>query len=330
LAGDTSSTAPSIPGASVVIPTRNRRAALERAIRSVVAQTFADWELIVVDDASMDDTWEFLEGLDDPRIHIVRLEQHRERSAARNRGLRAVSSPAALFLDDDDQLVPSALELLTAALAHHPTAGASVGAVIHEIDGARTRPPFPKRPHLLDVRLELLAGWVALGGQSLIRTALLDEAGGWPEELSVAEDQELWLRLCTKGPTAIVPEAVLVHHPHGLAGDAPENRDVERSVVARHLGDMPGADGRARRAAAAREHLRDSYVAFQSGAYRTAVRGTLRGIGTAPFLLISPLVGPGLLRAVLGGVLAAVLPRTLAERMLAVARRRRAPSSARG
>jgi hypothetical protein len=296
----------------------------------VVAQTFADWELIVVDDASTDDTWEFLERLDDPRIRVVRLEQHRERSAARNRGLRVASSPAALFLDDDDQLLPSALECLTGALARHPTACASVGAVIHEIDGARARPPFPKRPHLLDLRLELLAGWVALGGQSLIRTPFLDEVGGWPEELSVAEDQELWLRLCSKGPTAIVPEAVLLHRPHGLAGDAPENRDVERSVVARHLLDMPGANGRARRAAAAREHLRDSYVAFQSGAYRRAVGGTLRGIGTAPFLLTSPLVGPGLLRGVVGGVLAAVLPRALADRMLAVVRRRRALSSARG
>ena len=313
-----------MPAASVVIPTRNRRHELDRAIQSLRSQTLPDWELVVVDDASTDDTWQFLSCLDDPRIRVEQLNQRSERSVARNHGLRLVTSPAVLFLDDDDELQPAALELLTRALERNPTVCASVGAVIDDVDGLRKRPPFPKRPRLLDVRLELLAGWVALGGQSLMRTELLRAAGGWREELVVAEDQELWLRLCGRGPVAIIPESVLTHRPHGLAGDAPGHRDVERGLLVEYLDRRPDPNGRAARAVAAREHLRDAYVALESGAYRSALYPTLRGVGTAPFLLASPLVGPGIAKGLLYAVVAAALPPAATGRLRDAVRRRRA------
>jgi hypothetical protein len=313
-----------MPAAAVVIPTRNRRATLERAIGSVTAQTVSDWELVVVDDASTDETVQFLDGLQDPRIRVERLEQHGERSVARNRGLERVSAPAVLFLDDDDELLPSSLEGLSQALARHPSACVAVGAAIHDVDGVRRRQSFPKRPHVLDVRLELLAGWVGLGGQSLMRTDHVRDLGGWQGGLSVAEDQELWLRLCDRGPVAIVPDAVLVHRPHGLEGDAPDFRDVERGVVAAHLNATPAGDGRAGRAAQAREHLRDADISFQQGSYRFALGATIRGIASAPFLLGSPLVGPTIAKGLLNAVVAGALPHSAADRLRAARRRCRA------
>jgi len=315
------------PLASVVIATRNRRHELARAIRSVQAQSIADWELVVVDDASTDETSTFLSGLDDPRIRALRLTEHAERSAARNRGLELAAAPAVLFLDDDDELTPPSLELLARALARHPAACASVGAVIHDLHGRRRRPWFPKRARLLNVRLELLAGWVALGGQSLMRTALLRELGGWREELSVAEDQELWLRLCQRGPVAIVPEAVLVHRPHGLAGDLPGGRDVERRVVSSSLAESSAPGRRARLAAAAREHLRDADISFQTDAHRAALRATVSGVLTAPFLLASPLVGPGVARGLAKAAVAAALPPGVVRRLRAERDGRRRPAA---
>jgi glycosyltransferase involved in cell wall biosynthesis len=321
---------PSVPAAAVVIPTRNRRRALERAITSVCSQTLNDWELVVVDDASVDDTWRFLSRLEDPRIRVDRLVQHAERSQARNRGLELVSSPAVLFLDDDDELLPEALELLTQAAARHQTACASVGACLHEIEGVRRRPGFPKRSLVLDVRLELLAGWVALGGQSLIRRSVLNEVGRWRCGLSVAEDQELWLRLVSRGPVAIVPAPVLVHHPHGLAADAVDARDVERDVVSAYVRRVATDDSRTQRAATAREHLRDAYVNFELGRYRTALLATARGIIVAPFLLASPLVGPGIALGFVNALVAAVLPRRATNQLRgAVGRMRAAQYSAR-
>lgn len=311
--------------AAVVIPTRNRRLELERAIESVHAQTLADWELVVVDDASSDGTQEYLSSLRDPRVRVVRLDEHLERSAARNRGLELVSSQHVLFLDDDDELFPGALELLTRSAAGHPEVCAAVGAVIHDTDGMRSRPSFPKRSIVTDVCLELVAGWVALGGQSLFQASLLNELGGWQVGLSVAEDQELWLRICARGPVAIVPQAVLLHRPHGVAGDAPGGRDVERDVVRRYLTEV-GANRRLGRAADAREHLRDGDIAFKLGAYRRALLATIRGIVAAPFLLTSPLVGPGIGRGLLNALVAAALPRPAAERLRTALRRRRARS----
>jgi glycosyltransferase involved in cell wall biosynthesis len=292
----------------------------------VRSQTLSDWELVVVDDASTDDTAAFLERLDDPRIRVRHLCQHAERSVARNRGLELVASPAVLFLDDDDELLPSSLELLTRALARHPAACAAVGAVIHEVDGMRRRPSFPRRSLVMGVRLELLAGWVALGGQSLMRTGLVREVGGWREGLSVAEDQELWLRLCDRGPVAIVADSVLIHRPHGLEGDAPGFRDVERGVVSDYLNATPANDGRARRAAKAREYLRDADIGFQRGSYRSALGATIRGIATAPFLLVSRLVGPAIARGLGNALVAAALPTPAVERLRAARKRRRARS----
>lgn len=311
---------------SVVIPTRNRRHELERAIQSVYDQVLTDWELVVVDDASSDGTQRYLSSLCEPRLRVVRLDEHAERSAARNRGLAVVSSPGVLFLDDDDELLPHALELLSRELVGRSEACAAVGAVIHDTEGMQRRISFPNHPIVTDVRLELLAGWVALGGQSLFRTSLLNEVGGWQVGLSVAEDQELWLRTCSRGPVAIVPDAVLLHRPHGLAGDAPGGRQVEREVVRRYLADETEGDRRLRRAAAAREHLRDGDIAFKRGAYRTALLATIRGIVAAPFLLTSPLIGREISRGLLNALVAALLPRPAVERLRAAVRRRRTRS----
>jgi glycosyltransferase involved in cell wall biosynthesis len=315
-----------VPAASVVIPTRNRRQRLEHAVRSVQRQTLNAWELVVVDDASSDDTRSFLAALRDPRVRPEFLDRHSERSSARNSGLALATSPAVLFLDDDDELLPGALGALTDALARHPEACAAVGRVIHEAEGTRSLPPFPKRATLLDVRLELLAGWVALGGQTLFRRSLLNGVGGWREGLSVAEDQELWLRVSQYGPVAIVPDHVLVHRPHGLAGDAPGGRDVERDVVQRYLDTPAGRARRARRAAAARERLRDADISFQLGDYPSALRATLQGVIRAPFLLASPLVGRGIARGLANALIATALPRTITDRLRVVVRRRRARS----
>jgi hypothetical protein len=315
-----------VPAAAVVIPTRDRRSELERAIRSVQSQTLNDWELVIVDDASTDGTAEFLASLNDPRVRVERLSAAAERSVSRNHGLELVTSPMVLFLDDDDELFPPALEALTEALGRHPAACASVGAAIYEIDGMRRRPSFPKRSQVLDVRLELLAGWVALGGQSLMRTEVVNEVGGWEEHLPVipAEDQDLWLRLASRGPVAIIPDAVLHHWPHGLGAEASRGREPERLLISRYMQTVPPTDERALRAARAREHLRDGDIDFQLGSYRRALGATIRGIATAPFLLRSRLVGPGIAHGLVNTLLATALPRSVVESIRAARRRRRA------
>src|SRR6478752_4540138 len=113
---------------SIVIPTRNRRRLLSETIASVQAQSIDDWEVIVVDDASTDDTQDFLRELGDPRISRIRWNTKGGQSAASNAGLAKARGKYVMFLDDDDLLRDDTLARLTGALDAQPHAVSAAGA----------------------------------------------------------------------------------------------------------------------------------------------------------------------------------------------------------
>ena len=100
------------PQVSVVIPVHNRPVAVRCAIDSVRAQTCQDFEIIVVDDGSTDDTIAAVEAIGDPRITLVKHQRNLGASPARNSGIRAGSAPYVAFLDSDDEWLPTRLEKL--------------------------------------------------------------------------------------------------------------------------------------------------------------------------------------------------------------------------
>jgi glycosyltransferase involved in cell wall biosynthesis len=107
-----------MPMVSVIMPTFNRADTIQRSIRSVQAQTFTDWELIVVDDGSTDNTVALIEGCD-PRLKILRQE-NQGAVGARNAGLRASAGSYIAFLDSDDEWLPHHLELCVSFLSAFP------------------------------------------------------------------------------------------------------------------------------------------------------------------------------------------------------------------
>jgi glycosyltransferase involved in cell wall biosynthesis len=98
------------PSISVVLPVHNRADVLPRAIQSVLDQLLKNFELIVVDDGSTDDSVAVAKSFDDKRITIVELGQNRGGNAARNAGVRAAKAPLIAFLDSDDTYLPEKLE----------------------------------------------------------------------------------------------------------------------------------------------------------------------------------------------------------------------------
>ena len=106
------------PQVSVVAPAFERREVLPRALDSVVAQTYGDWELIVVDDGSTDGTAEMVKQ-DYPDVHLVVQENHGV-SAARNAGIAQARGEWIAFLDSDDAWLPEKLERQMKALEAHP------------------------------------------------------------------------------------------------------------------------------------------------------------------------------------------------------------------
>ena len=122
-----------LPKVSVVIPTHDRAHLVGRAIRSVLAQTFQDFEIIVVDDCSVDNTKEVVQSLADSRIRYLRHEINRGGSAARNTGIGAARGEWIAFLDSDDEWLPKKLEKQLEM--GYTTDLSNVGAVICRMPG---------------------------------------------------------------------------------------------------------------------------------------------------------------------------------------------------
>lgn len=111
-----------VPAVSVVIPLYNKGPYIARALNSVLAQTFQDFEVIVVDDGSTDDGAEVVRSFEDPRIRLIQQE-NRGVSAARNRGIEAARAELVAFLDADDEWLAGHLEVLMGLRSKHPEAG---------------------------------------------------------------------------------------------------------------------------------------------------------------------------------------------------------------
>ena len=168
------------PLVSIVMPTFNRRELITKSIRSVVDQTFTDWELIVVDDGSTDDTITRIEAFRDPRIVVVR--QHRIGNVARlrNLGVSASRGQFIAFLDSDDLWLPAKLETQVRSLSGKPDAWSYGAHALVDLAGAemplragRFSPVSGKitRHLLADETGATVITW-------LVPRGLLDETGG--------------------------------------------------------------------------------------------------------------------------------------------------------
>jgi len=297
---------------TVVIPTRNRRALLAEAIGSVQRQTYSNWELIVVDDCSEDDTWAYLASLKDPRIRAIRLDRHQERSVARNLGLAEAKGEYVLFLDDDDRLLPDALVVLCDGLRGHIEAVAAVGQrILFDGLGWSRVERDPRFSFVRTVLDEVLLGWVALPGRTLYRTSALRECGGWDDRLAGSEDQELWLRLSLRGPAVFVPQPVMENRAHPGQWRPRDVERVEEDFRREFVRGLP-VDLRLRgeRLLRARGRLKLGSAAYARGHYARAVRHYWAATWGVPRLARSPLVGRALLgllfRAMAGAVLGSV------------------------
>jgi glycosyltransferase involved in cell wall biosynthesis len=216
---------------SVIIPTYNRARYIGRAIESVLAQTFNDYEIIVVDDGSTDGTQERLSPYRQ-RVRYV-YQAHTGVSAARNAGIRRAQSAWLAFLDSDDRWLP---EKLARQIQCIRETGARICFTEKLICGDHNRPPQAVggkecgsgRKKLFQDPFELiLVRSTGLHVQTmLIAKDLLDEAGCFDESLQVAEDMRLIYTLAFLAPFAFVDEPLTLLERgagrEGLISDAPQ------------------------------------------------------------------------------------------------------------
>lgn len=189
------------PAVSVVIPAYNRAALIGRALDSVLRQTCGDLEVIVVDDASTDNTGEVVGAIADARIHYIRCDRNAGASAARNTGIAAARGRFVAFLDSDDVWMPDKLEAQLAAVqaSERPESVVCYTQVI--VDTGTTKAVMPVSAKRAD---EPVADYV-LGDRGLIHTSslmlprALAQGTLFPIDQPKHEDWDLFLRLERQG-----------------------------------------------------------------------------------------------------------------------------------
>jgi len=189
----------SAPLVSVVIPTYNRAHVVRRAIDSVLAQTFADFEIIVVDDGSTDRTDELVQGIPDWRIRYIRNSRNLGLAATRNAGIRQARGQYIALLDSDDEWLPEKLDRQLSVMRQ---AAEPVGLTYTGYDriyNGKCIGTFVPSHHGPVLRA-LLHKNVLMGCSStalISRTCLVD-IGLFDERLRSSEDYDLWLRIAKR------------------------------------------------------------------------------------------------------------------------------------
>jgi len=190
---------------SIVTPAFNGAATILDAVHSVQRQTFADWELIVVDDGSTDATVDTVASIGDRRVRIERTPTRSGPARARNRGVALARGEFVAFLDADDVWMPEKLAHQVQALERMSTAGAAYSwtAFIDE----QGRYMFAKEPSFSegDVFDDLLVTFfIASGSNVMARRRAIEAVGGFDESLPILEDWEFWLRFAQRWRFALV------------------------------------------------------------------------------------------------------------------------------
>jgi glycosyltransferase involved in cell wall biosynthesis len=198
---------------SVIIPTYNRARLLERAVNSVLKQTFRDFELIVVDDASQDNTGQskFLKDHAGKLLYYC-LPSNRGVSAARNFGVQKSRGEWIAFLDSDDEWFPEKLEKHLAWHSKHPGYRISQTQEIWVRKGVRVNPPKTHKKILGFQFKENLKRCMITPSSVMIEKKLLDETGGFNEDFPGCEDYDLWLRITGRYPVGLVDEFLLTRY----------------------------------------------------------------------------------------------------------------------
>jgi glycosyltransferase involved in cell wall biosynthesis len=197
-----------MPKVSVIIPTHNRASMVKEAIESVLAQSYTDRELIVVDDGSTDVTEAALAAFLPQLTYIY--QEHKGVSAARNRGAAMARGEYLAFLDSDDLWLANKLKRQMRFMTSHPDALICYTDEIWIRRGVRVNPMKKHRKYSGMIFPHCLPLCIISPSSALFDRRLFEDAGGFDESFAVCEDYDLWLRIAAQHPVYLVDEPLIV------------------------------------------------------------------------------------------------------------------------
>jgi glycosyltransferase involved in cell wall biosynthesis len=204
---------------TVIVPTFNRAEKVARAVSSVIGQTFVDFEIIVVDDGSQDNTERTVARFG-KRLTYIAHTSNLGVSAARNTGIKKSTSPLIAFLDSDDYWLPEKLAIQVDFFKNNPEAVACQTEEFWIRNGRRVN---PKKKHLKpsgDIFEPSLKLCLVSPSAVMLKRTLLEEVGLFDETLPACEDYDLWLRIACRYPIHLLRDPLVVKeggHPDQLS-----------------------------------------------------------------------------------------------------------------
>ncbi len=206
------------PLVSVVIPTYNRAELIARAAHSVLLQAYSDLEVIIVDDASTDDTQDQIRSLQqvDHRIQYIQHETNRGAQAARNTGVQAAKGEYVAFLDSDNEWLPGKLQRqMVLFSSHHNSPGAVYcGYWKVSADGNALNDYAPR--YRGQVYKQALGKWLTDTSTLVVRKDILEKIHGLDEHVRAYQEWDLCIRLARECEFDFVPECLVLYHEHAL------------------------------------------------------------------------------------------------------------------
>lgn len=220
---------------SVVIPLYNKALHIERAVNSVLAQTYQDFEIVVINDGSTDESRETVEGIHDTRINLIH-QSNQGVSAARNRGVAAAVHEWIAFLDADDEWLPDFLETILTLMRQFPNCGAyATSARVIRPNGRVDTPKFAGLPPppwagIIPNFFETFqSGYAFNASSTVVSKQILLDVGGFPVGVKLSEDVVCWIQVAIRHPIAYSTAPLVVYHQEA----------ANRSNVLKNLAEEP-------------------------------------------------------------------------------------------
>lgn len=202
---------------SIIMPLYNKAPYVRKAVESVVRQTFADWELIVVDDGSDDGGAELVKAFSDTRIRMIRQENMGV-SMARNNGVSVAQGDYICFLDADDWWCDGYLESMQELIARHPDAGLYSTAYLLVKNGRQRQAPIGVAADFTEGIIDYCSVYAktlcmpVFTGATCVPRRIFDEQQGFNRLLSLGEDFDLWLHIAQKHPVVLLNQPLAYYN----------------------------------------------------------------------------------------------------------------------
>jgi glycosyltransferase involved in cell wall biosynthesis len=231
------------PLVSVIVPTYNRAHVVPRAIASVFNQTFTDFELLIVDDGSTDDTLAAVQAFASPRMRYLSHKENSGASSARNTGIKASRGDYIAFLDSDDEWAPSKLEEQVALFSKM---GSDVGVIY---SGFYYKNTFSDKKKVFCLNLQgnihhtLVVRNPGLNTSSaLLKKVCFQHCGLFDESLPASEDWELFIRISEKYHFYPVKKPLVTIHRDGtrISTDYERRAPAHRLILQKHFTEVQG------------------------------------------------------------------------------------------